>query len=235
MRTTFARSALLCSLAFLSTGALSAQAARDLTPYLIADRAAEVTLARSAAPKHVSDSATVLVLTRQGYVEAARGTNGFTCLVVRPFAGAMDTLSWGNTRVRAPHCLNGAAVRTVLPEITFRTSLVMRGTPALEILRRTESALATGELPTVVEAGAMAYMLSRQQYLADEAPTHWKPHVMFYLNAENGAPWGAAGMEAPVIFGGPGVTAQAIVIFIPVPQWSDGTPVASHQPPRQSN
>jgi hypothetical protein len=227
--------ATFAALAVLPSSPLRAQAARDLASYLIADRAAEVTLARSAAPKHVSDSATILVMTRQGYSEAVRGTNGFTCLVVRPFAGAMDTLSWGNTRVRAPHCLNGAAVRTVLPEIVFRTNLVLRGTPALEIIRRTAAALASGELPGVVEAGAMAYMLSREQYLADEAPQHWKPHVMFYLNAESGAPWGAAGMEAPVIFGGPGVTAKAIVIFIPVPQWSDGTAAAVHEQPRQSN
>ena len=92
--------------------ALHAQV-RDVAPYLIADRAAEVALARTAAPGRVSDSASVLVMTRQGYVEAAKGTNGFVCLVVRAFAGPMDTLAWANAKVRAPHCLNPAAVRTV--------------------------------------------------------------------------------------------------------------------------
>lgn len=200
---------------------------KDVAPYLIADRAAEVALARSAAPKRISDSATVLVMTRQGYVEAASGSNGFTCLVVRAFSGAMDTLSWANARVRAPHCLNAAAVRTVLPEIEFRTALVMAGTPALEVLRRTTAALTDGTLPRVIDAGAMAYMLSPRQYLVDEEPHAWQPHVMFYYNAKDGAAWGAGGVDAPVIFGGAGVTSEGIVLFIPVPQWSDGTLVAA--------
>jgi hypothetical protein len=201
---------------------LSAQV-RDVAPYLMPDRAAEVALARSAAPARIGDSAAVLVLTRQGYVEAAPGTNGFVCLVVRAFAGPMDTLAWANARVRAPHCLNAAAVRTVLPEITFRSALVMAGTPAREVIRRTETAYAERKLPPVVENGAMAYLLSPGQYLTDEDP-HWKPHVMFYFPATDGAAWGAGGMDAPVIFGGAGTTSQGIVLFIPVPQWSDGEP-----------
>lgn len=210
----------------LAAAPLPAQV-HDVAPYLIADRAVEISLARSAAPKRISDSAAVLVLTRQGYVEAAPGTNGFVCLVVRAFSGAMDTLSWANARVRAPHCLNAAAVRTVLPEITLRTALVMAGTPALEVLHRTAAALTDGTLPRRIDAGAMAYMLSPRQYLVDEEPHAWQPHVMFYYNAKDGAAWGAGGMDAPVIFGGAGVTNEGIVLFIPVPQWSDGTPVAT--------
>jgi len=217
---------LILSAILLVAPALHAQV-RDVAPYLIADRAAEIALARSAAPKRISDSASVLVMTRQGYVEAVTGTNGFTCLVVRAFSGAMDTLSWANARVRAPHCLNAAAVRTVLPEIKLRTALVMAGTPAREVLRRTAAALTDHTLPTVIEAGAMAYMLSPRQYLVDEEPHAWQPHVMFYYNAKDGAAWGAGGLEAPVIFGGAGVTNEGIVLFIPVPQWSDGTPVAT--------
>lgn len=208
-----------------ATSAAHAQV-RDVTPYLIADRATEISLARSAAPGRISDSASVLVMTREGYVEAATGTNGFVCLVVRAFGGPMDTLAWANARVRAPHCLNPAAVRTVLPEIAFRTALVMRGTPALEVIRRTEAAYTDHQLPPVVENGAMAYMLSPRQYLTDEDP-HWHPHVMFYFPAEDGGAWGAGGMDAPVIFGGAGTTTKGIVLFIPVPQWSDGTPVAA--------
>jgi len=68
---------------FVATSALGAQKAPDLTPYLIADRAAEVALARTAAPSGISGKVTVLVLTPKGYVEAARGTNGFKCIVMR--------------------------------------------------------------------------------------------------------------------------------------------------------
>ena len=56
----------------------AAQQLADLAPYLMADRAAEVALARTAAPRALSDSARVLVLTRKGFVEAVAGRNGFT-------------------------------------------------------------------------------------------------------------------------------------------------------------
>ena len=93
----------------------AAQQIADVTPYhLMADRAAEVALARSAAPKHVSDSATVLMLTRKGFVAAARGSNGFTCLVVRSFGAALsDPAFWSpqgrGTRIRAEIPLAAAA------------------------------------------------------------------------------------------------------------------------------
>jgi len=62
----------------VSASSLGAQKAPDITPYLIADRAAEVALARTAAPSAISENATVLVLTPKGYTEAAHGSNGFT-------------------------------------------------------------------------------------------------------------------------------------------------------------
>jgi hypothetical protein len=51
--------------------------------YLIADRDSEVALARTAAPPAISNDATVLVLTRQGYQTAAPGKSGFVCFVDR--------------------------------------------------------------------------------------------------------------------------------------------------------
>ena len=135
-------------------------------------------LARSAAPKHVSDSATVLVLTRTGYVEAARGTNGFTCVVIRSFGGALDDPKFWNPRVRAPHCLNPPAVRTVLPEMLKRAEWIMAGVSPTEIATRTKRAYASHELP-MPAAASMAYMLSREQYLVDD---NWMPHMMFYFD-----------------------------------------------------
>src|SRR5437879_5380614 len=79
----------LAALASLAAQPIRAEQAPDFAPYPMADGAAEVALARTAAPRHVSDSATVLVLTRNGFVEAARGTNGFPCLVLRSFAGTI--------------------------------------------------------------------------------------------------------------------------------------------------
>src|SRR5689334_21997019 len=94
--------ALACALALPSLGAAQTSAPataprpRDLAPYFMADRAAEIALARTAAPRAVSDSATVLVLTRTGYVEAAHGGNGFTCLVVRSFSGSVNDPAFWN-------------------------------------------------------------------------------------------------------------------------------------------
>ena len=47
--------------------------------YLMADRDAEIALARTAAPKSISDGAEVLVLGRDGYTTAVKGENGFVC------------------------------------------------------------------------------------------------------------------------------------------------------------
>ena len=61
-----------------------AQAAKDAYPamapldqYLIADEQSEIALARSAAPASISDAAEVMVLQRDGYKTAVKGTNGF--------------------------------------------------------------------------------------------------------------------------------------------------------------
>src|SRR5204863_8279004 len=127
---------LALSAVVLSIGAAPESPAPDLTQYLMPDRAAEIALARSAAPKAISDAAAVFILTRDGYIEAGKGSNGFACLVARSFEGSLgDTASWWNPRVRAPHCLNAAAVRTVLPEMQRRAALVMKGLPAAEVVK----------------------------------------------------------------------------------------------------
>src|SRR2546428_11276823 len=109
----------------------------------MADGAAEVALARTAAPRHVSDSATVLVLTRNGFVEAARGTNGFTCLVLRSFAGNIGDPDFWNPRVRAPHCFNPPAARTMLPAALKRAEWAPGGSSRARTPARTRRATAS--------------------------------------------------------------------------------------------
>src|SRR5579871_1835294 len=58
--------------------------------YLIADRAAEIAMAQSAAPQSISHHATVLVLGTRGYQTAIAGTNGFVCLVERAWMSPFD-------------------------------------------------------------------------------------------------------------------------------------------------
>jgi len=221
------RSALALSVVLLSAAAAPESSPADLAPYLMPDRAAEIALARTAAAKSISDAAGVFVLTREGYVEVEKSRNGFVCLVARSFEGSLDdTATWWNPRVRAPHCLNAAAARTVLPEMQRRAALVMKGLPAPEVVKGILDAYKTHAL-SPPENGAMAYMLSPDQYLVDSNP-HWMPHVMFYYGGgHKGAEWGAGGFDATII--DPGTDASGLVVLlIPVPRWSDGTPAPHH-------
>jgi len=221
------RAMTFAALALLTVEPIRAQTP-DLAPYLIGDRAAEVALARTAAPANVSDAATVMVLTRKGFVEAARGTNGFTCLVLRSFAKNIGASDFWNPRIRAPHCLNAPAVRTVLPEMLKRAEWIMSGVSPAEITARTQRAYASHTFP-MPAAGAMAFMLSPRQYLGDSGP-HWLPHVMFYYDKSMpAATWGTGGVTNTLIDGSAGdADSPVLTLLIPVRTWSDGKPAPSH-------
>src|ERR1700681_3763405 len=214
----------------VTASALGAQKAPDLTPYLIADRAAEVALARTAAPSAVSENATVLVLTPKGYTEAAHGTNGFTCLVMRSFAAAPGDPQFWNTHISAPHCFNPPAARTVLPAMLAQIDWALAGATPAELNARIKKAYGEKQF-TMPAAGATAYMLSPMQHLSDDDP-HWMPHLMFYYDRALAATsFGAGGMTAPIIdasAGNPNGPMQ--VIYIPIRNWSDGTPAVHAAP-----
>ncbi|HWA86177.1 MAG TPA: hypothetical protein VG710_08150 [Opitutus sp.] len=191
--------------------------------YLMADRNAEIALARSAAPEAISRDATVLVLGRNGYETAITGKNGFTCLVERSWMSPFDSAEFWNPKLRGPVCYNPAAVRSILPYTLNRTKLVLAGVPKAEMHRRIAAAVATGELP-VPEIGAMSYMMSKDGYLSD-AGGHWHPHLMFHLPKTDPATWGANLPGSPVIFNGEStdMPEPEIIFMVPVARWSDGT------------
>ncbi|MGH7592692.1 MAG: hypothetical protein ACRELE_02415 [Gemmatimonadales bacterium] len=215
---------LITTVALLIARTAQAQQPRDFTPYLIADRATEIALARSAAPAAVSDSATVLVLTRTGFVEASHGRNGFTCFVLRSFASPIGDPKFWNPKIRAPHCLTPPAVRTILPEMLKRAEWIMAGVSPTEIKTRTSAAYASRQFPAPA-VGAMAYMTSPRQYLDDDAPQNWMPHLMFYYDRSLPAStWGAGGFSATVIDGSAGDAASPVLtLLVPVRRWSDGS------------
>ena len=219
----FTRTLSIVALALVAAHSASAQQSPDLTPYLIADRASEVAMARTGAPKGISDSASVLVLTRSGFVEAAHGTNGFTCLVFRSFLGSLDDPNFWGPKVRGPACFNPPGVRTVMPEIAKRAEWIMTGVSRSDIATRTKQAFASHEFP-LPAAGAMTYMLSHEQVLAEQNP-HWMPHLMFFYDKSMpSAAWGAGAMNSPIIDGSIGdPNSPVLVLLIPVRQWSDGT------------
>ncbi|MEP6731627.1 MAG: hypothetical protein ABJE10_13345 [bacterium] len=211
------------AIAPIASTSLRAQRLTDITPYLISDRAAEITLARSAAPKHVSDSATVLVMTRASYVEAAHGTNGFTCMVLRSFSGNVDDPNFWNAKVRSPICFNPPASRTVFPQMLKQSESVMAGGDPKAIAEATKRAYASHKIPTPA-AGSMAFMLSPRQYLLDNNP-HWLPHLMFFYDRSLPvSAWGVGGETNTIIDGSGGdVTFPVITLLLPVRKWSDGT------------
>jgi hypothetical protein len=114
--------------------------------YLITDPDSEIALARSAAPASISDGAEVMVLGRTGFTTAARGTNGFLCMVERSWGAATDDPEFWNPKVRSPVCFNPAAARTFAPIFLMKTKLALAGKSRTEIAAATAAALAKKDL-----------------------------------------------------------------------------------------
>ena len=187
--------------------------------YLMADRAAEIALARSAAPDSISRDADVIVLGRHGFETAVKGTNGFVCIVGRGWTSAADPDFW-NPKVRVPMCVNAAAARSYLVRLTKETEWGLAGRTQAQIDEAIPAALAKKELPPM-EPGAMCYMMGKQGYGGDTAP-HWPSHLMFFYSDTNPAIWGANLPGSPVIaIADP--TEHLTQFVIPVQKWADGT------------
>jgi len=195
-----------------------------LDQYLIADRNAEIALARTAAPSSISRDATVMVLGSHGYETAVEGKNGFVCVVERAWTSSFDSPEFWNPKNRSPLCLNPPAARTVLPITLMRTKFVLAGKSKDEIQKRVKAAIENKELPAL-DPGGMTYMMSRQGYLNDSAG-HWHPHLMFYVPLTDSMTWGAGMPGSPVLLNPHfnGAPEPVTEFMIPVRKWSDGTP-----------
>jgi hypothetical protein len=189
-----------------------------LAQYLMPE-ADEIALARTAAPKAVSADADVMVLRKDGYVTAAKGTNGFMCLVERGWAGDSSFADFWNARQRAPICFNPAAVATWVPIYLMKTQLALAGKAKKEIVQATSAALDDRRLPAIAP-GAMCFMMSRQQYLNDEDKA-WRPHTMFFVPAEAKS-WGANVPGSPVM-AADDPEEHVTIFMIPADHWSDGS------------
>ena len=221
--------ALLCPTGHAQTSAEKAlyPAMAPLDQYLIASESAEIALARTAAPASISNDAEVMVLRRDGYATAAKGKNGFVCLVERSWGKATDDPEFWNPKMRAPHCFNAAAARTFAPIYLMKTKLVLAGKSQKEIAAATASALDRKEIPAV-EPGAMAYMMSKQQYLGD-GDSSWHPHTMFFFSGDTAKSWAADLAESPVMAAND-AEERVTILFVVADKWSDGTaaPSMSH-------
>ncbi len=187
--------------------------------YLMADQAAEISLARSAAPDSISRDAEVQVLRRHGFETAVQGKNGFVCIVGRGWSSAADPDFW-NPKVRVPMCLNAPAARTYLLRITKITDLTLAGRTLAQVNDAIGAAVAKKEMPPM-EPGAMCYMMSKQGYGGDAAP-HWPSHLMFFYSNIDPAIWGANLPGSPVM--GMADPLEHLTQFVITTQrWSDGT------------
>jgi hypothetical protein len=193
-----------------------------LDQYLIADRNAEIALSKSAAPPSIANDAEVMVLERQGYKTAVKGTNGFVCMVERSWTAGFGDPEYWNPKIRGPVCFNPPAARTYLPLTIARTRMALAGKTEPQIHAAIDSALDKKELPAL-EPGAMSYMLSKQGYLGDQAGGHWHPHLMFWAERTELKSWGA-GMPGSPMIGSVEIPGRLTIFMIPVGKWSDGTP-----------
>ncbi len=208
-----------------------------LEQYLMANRDAEIALARSAAPASISADATVLVLGRKGYETAVKGKNGFVCVVARGWLGPFDWPEFWSPKIRAADCLNPQAARAIVPVFELRAKLAMAGRSKAEMLSAVQAAYRSKQLPAL-ESGAMDYMMSKSSYLTDEGG-HNMPHLMFDTLVTDAKDWGANVEGSPVMaspywFFAPGPHAEMktlppiLVFLVGTGQWSDGTPAAMH-------
>jgi hypothetical protein len=187
----------------------------------LTEQTAEIALARSAAPEAISRDAEVMALGRQRYEIAAKGKNGFVCMVLRSWTAGTDDPDFWNPKLRAPICFNPPAARSYLPIILKKTDLILAGRSKAQMAEDINAAFAKRELPPL-ESGAMCYMMSKQGYLSDR-DGHWHPHLMFFTPLTEPAAWGADLSGSPIL-GSKDTLDRLTVFLIPVGHWSDGTP-----------
>ena len=191
-----------------------------LDQYLMADRNAEIALARSAAPEAISGDAKILVLGRHGYETAVEGKNGFVCVVERGWMSPSDAPEFWNPKIRGPICYNPPAARSILPMTYKRTEMVLAGQSKAQIEEGIKT-FAKKELPAL-ELGAFTYMMSKEAYLTDTGD-HNMAHLMFYTPIMDSAVWGAGLDKSPVVLN-PQFAREGIDVFMVLTgMWSDGT------------
>lgn len=206
---------ILCAAATASSA--SAAAYPNMAPiaqYQSVDQAAEVALARSAAPASISARAQILALGKHGYETAVKGSNGFVCLVARSWDLNFDDPEFWNPKIRAAQCFNAAGASSMLRRYLERTRWVLAGESIAKMRAHAKSYRPA--------PGSMCYMMSKQAYLNDAVAGPWYSHVMFF-SLQKPADWGANLSDSPVRADAKAYAPVTIFMVI-VQKWSDGTP-----------
>lgn len=190
----------------------------DISEFIM-DEAKEILLASSAAPSEVSGKATILVLKENGYEKVVEGTNGILCYVVRSWGRPMyfekDEPNYRPSYL-VPECLDPNGISIILPMQRFRTSLVIKGTPAVEINRLTRETFETGRFQRI-KTVSLSYMMSNETRYS--STSKGIPHIMVYLPDEyNNTTIGIESLRGTngfFIEGGPDQPYTAAVIYRP--------------------
>lgn len=192
-----------------------------LNQYLMADRDAEIALARSGAPVSISGDAEVMVLGQKEYEVAVKGKNGFVCVVERSWGADFGDGEFWNFKVRSPICFNQAGAQSALAAYLNRTKMVLAGRSQAEMVAAIKISFDKKEWPTPAP-GAMCYMMSKDAHLNDR-DGRWHPHLMFFQPSREAAGWGANLAGSP-IYADDDTADRMTVLMIPVGTWSDGAP-----------
>ncbi|MEZ4457707.1 MAG: hypothetical protein R2882_14340, partial [Gemmatimonadales bacterium] len=118
-----------------------------------------------------------------GFVEAAPGMNGVTCLVGRSWVASLE-----------PACFDPEAGATVMVAEIFRTEAYHRGRPKDEVDREVAARLADGRIRLPTRPALVYMMSSGQELISDDGRPagKWQPHLMLYVpyltNTELGLP-----------------------------------------------
>ena len=167
-------------------------------------RAQEVALAESAGPAHIVKDAAIYALEESGYVLVRKGTNGFSCLVLRSFPGSQE-----------PECYDPEGTATILPRRIDESRYRAEGLSREEVAAKMAEGFASGKYRAPQRSG-IVYMLSCQNYVPiDDTGSriiHYQPHFMFYAPYLNDADIGGGSNDRWMPFMVAGGTPEALII-----------------------
>jgi hypothetical protein len=199
-------------LPFLPDTEASAQTRNGARPVM--PRAAEIALARSAAPEPISATARVWVWNGSSYQVADSGSSKVNCYVARHWVPSVE-----------PHCLDEEASATILPIFMRKIELYAQGRADAEVEQEIAGRISAGTLK-LPRKPAITYMMSAAQDLVggDGSPVGaWQPHLMIYYPNWTGKEVGIEGFVPGVGFvENPGTPLSALVVplktFVPAPK-----------------
>jgi hypothetical protein len=144
-------------------------AQRELPPLMPPDR--EMALAESAAPRTVTEEASIFLLHRGGFVIARQGNNGFTCFVARSAPGEIEPICYEDEE----------KTHTIVAREFMEQQLREKGLDDAAVATEIGQRYRRGDLRPSQNFG-LAYMLSPCNRVMDPSGqlVSEHPHLMFY-------------------------------------------------------